>query len=347
MRILLTGVAGFIGSHLAERLLAEGHEVVGLDSFDSFLYDAQTKRRNVALLEGRDRFRLVRGDIVNARLLKELTTGMDVVAHLAALAGVRPSIADPARYVRTNVEGTLQVLEACRAADVKRLVFASSSSVYGVRGGRPAAFVEDDPCLQPASPYAATKRAGELLCSTYRDLFGIGCVQLRFFTVYGPRQRPEMAIHQFTRAIATGQTVTLFGDGSSARDYTYIDDIIDGTYAACLEVRPGQSAVYNLGGSRTTTLLDLVDLIGRALGKKPDVAFKPDQPGDVPLTYADVTRAGRALGYAPRVAVEEGIRRFVAWYQADAAGSKVAVKTPGRRVRTESAARAQESLIGG
>jgi UDP-glucuronate 4-epimerase len=345
MKILVTGVAGFIGSHLAERLLAEGHEVVGLDSFDSFLYDAETKQRNVAALGGHAAFRLVRGDILHARLLKELATGVDVVAHLAALAGVRPSIADPARYVRTNVEGTVQVLEACRAARVQRLVFASSSSVYGAREGTRSAFVEDDPCRHPASPYAATKRAGELLCSTYRDLFGIGSAQLRFFTVYGPRQRPEMAIHQFTRWIDGGRTVTLFGDGSSARDYTFIDDIIDGTYAACLRVQPGESAVYNLGGSRTTTLLELVDLIGRSLGKAPDVRFEPDQPGDVPITYADVTRAGRALGYAPRVPIDEGIRRFVAWYQADAAGSEGAA-APTYRERA-AAAPSEESVIGG
>ena len=321
MKILVTGVAGFIGSHLAERLLAEGHEVVGLDSFDAFLYDASTKRRNVAGLDGRPGFRLVRGDILHPRLVRELAAGVDVVAHLAALAGVRPSLTDPARYVRTNVEGTVQVLEACRSAGVRRLVFASSSSVYGARAGAAAAFREDDPCLQPASPYAATKRAGELLCSTYRDLYGLGSLQLRFFTVYGPRQRPEMAIHQFTRTIEAGETVTLFGDGSSARDYTYIDDIIDGAAAACSTVEPGRSEILNLGGSRTTTLLGLVGLIGEALGRRPIVQFRPDQPGDVPVTFADVTRARRALGYAPRVPIEEGIRRFVDWFRADAAAT--------------------------
>lgn len=318
MKVLLTGTAGFIGSHLAERLLAEGHEVVGLDSFDSFLYDAETKERNAALLAGRPRFRLVRRDILDGGLLKRLAAGVDVVVHLAALAGVRPSIADPPRYVRTNVEGTINVLEACRAAGVKRLVFASSSSVYGVRG-KSVAFVEDDPCLEPASPYAATKRTGELLCSTYRDLFGIGSAQLRFFTVYGPRQRPEMAIHMFTRLIASGESLSVFGSGASARDYTYIDDIIDGTYAAILRVQPDESTIYNLGGSRTTTLLRLIELIGEALGKEPILAFKPDQPGDVPVTYANVTRARRDLGYEPKVPIEEGIRRFVAWYRANPA----------------------------
>jgi UDP-glucuronate 4-epimerase len=178
--------------------------------------------------------------------------------------------------------------------------------------------VEDDPCLQPASPYAATKRAGELLYSSYRDLFGIGSAQLRFFTVYGPRQRPEMAIHLFTRLIAAGETVSLFGDGSSARDYTYVDDIVEGTYRACLKVRPGESTIYNLGGSRTTTLVRLVELIGEALGRRPILEFRPDQPGDVPITYADITRAGRDLGYDPRVPIEDGIGRFVQWYRARA-----------------------------
>lgn len=318
MKVLLTGAAGFIGSHLAERLLDEGHQVVGVDCFDSFLYDAEAKERNAALLDGRPRFRLVRGNVCDGDLLRELAAGVDLVAHLAALAGVRPSIADPPRYVRANVEGTMHVLEACRRAGVRRLVFASSSSVYGARGDHRAAFVEDDPCLEPASPYAATKRAGELLCSTYARLHGIGSAQLRYFTVYGPRQRPEMAIHLFTRLIDGGQTVSLFGDGSSARDYTYIDDVIDGTYAACLRVRPGQSAVYNLGGSRTTTLLQLVRLIADALGREPVLEFKPDQPGDVPMTHADIARARRELGYEPRVPIEEGIPRFVAWYRGHA-----------------------------
>lgn len=314
-RILLTGAAGFIGSHLAERLVAGGHEVIGLDAFDAFLYPAAVKERNVAGLADRPGFRLMRGDLLDAALCAELAAGCDRVVHLAALAGVRPSIAEPARYARTNVEGTVNLLEACRAAGVRRFAFASSSSVYGARGVASAAFSEDDPCLAPASPYAATKRAGELVCRTYRDLHGIGVTALRFFTVYGPRQRPEMAIHKFTRALAAGKAVTLYGDGSTARDYTYIDDIIDGTVAASLAVEPGDYRIYNLGGSRTTTLRRLVELIGAALGVSPRVEHEPDQPGDVPLTYADVTRAGRDLGYAPRVDIEEGIRRFVAWYR--------------------------------
>jgi UDP-glucuronate 4-epimerase len=239
--------------------------------------------------------------------------------HLAALAGVRPSIQEPPRYARTNVEGTIHVFEAARAASIQRVVFASSSSVYGARPGVVEAFREDDPCLAPASPYAATKRAGELLASTYRDLYGMGISSLRFFTVYGPRQRPEMAIAKFTRAIAAGEPVTLFGDGTSARDYTFIDDIIDGTVAATLGVKPGALEIYNLGGSRTTTLARLVELIGGALGVTPKIRWQPDQPGDVPITFADVAKAGRDLGYAPKIPIEEGVRRYVEWFRARAA----------------------------
>ncbi len=316
MKILLTGAAGFIGSHTAERLLQRGHEVVGLDSFDAFLYDAESKERNAAAVSGRPGFRLVRGDICDRPLVDELCRGQDLVVHIAALAGVRPSIQDPPRYARVNVEGTVNVLEGCRAAGIKRLVFASSSSVYGARGMAAAAFREDDPCLRPASPYAATKRAGELIAHTYRDLFGIGVASLRFFTVYGPRQRPEMAIHKFTRAIAAGRPVTLYGNGESARDYTWIDDVIDGVEAACDWLRPGAYEIFNLGGAHTTTLRRLVELIAAALGATPQVRWEPDQPGDVPITFADVAKSGRILGYAPRVPIEEGIGRFVEWFRA-------------------------------
>jgi UDP-glucuronate 4-epimerase len=318
MRVVLTGAAGFIGSHLAERLLAEGHEVLGFDAFDSYLYDAATKERNAASLAARRGFRLIRADLNDAAAMTGACEGADLVVHLAALAGVRPSLAQPLRYVQANLGGTTTVLEACRRVGPKRLVFASSSSVYGARSVADVPFRESDPCLTPASPYAATKRSGELLCSTYRDLFGIGVSSLRFFTVYGPRQRPEMAIHKFTRAIASGQPVTLFGDGSTARDYTYIDDIIDGVVAACHKVAPGDFTIYNLGGSRTTTLRRLVELISSALGRAAEVRWEPDQPGDVPITYADVSLAARDLGYAPKIGIEEGIERFVAWYREQA-----------------------------
>jgi UDP-glucuronate 4-epimerase len=313
-RILVTGAAGFIGSQLSERLIAAGDEVTGLDAFDTTLYDAATKERNLRQLSAAPGFRLVRGDILDAALVEGLVKGHDLVVHLAALAGVRPSLRQPARYQRVNVEGTANVLEACRAAGVSRVVFASSSSVYGAREDG-AAFREDDPCVAPASPYAASKRAGELLCSLYRDLFGIGVSALRFFTVYGPRQRADMAIHKFTRALSSGRPVTLFGD--AARDYTYIDDILDGTLAACRAVTPGRFAIYNLGGTRVVRLTELVAHIAAALGVTVEILRAPPQPGDVPLTRADVTRARKELGYEPRVSLEEGIRRYVAWTRSE------------------------------
>ena len=314
-KILLTGAAGFIGSHLAERLVAAGDEVVGLDSFDTTLYDAATKERHLRNLQGAPGFRLVRGDILDVALLLDLARDQDVVVHLAALAGVRPSLRQPARYARVNIEGTVNVLEACRANGVRRVVFASSSSVYGART-TPMAFREDDPCVAPASPYAATKRAGELVCSNYRDLHGIGVSALRFFTVYGPRQRADMAIHRFTHALAAGRPVTLYGE--SARDYTYIDDILDGTVAACRAVQPGQFTVYNLGGTRVVGLTELVAHIASALGVTVEILRAPPQPGDVPLTFADIGRASRELSYAPRVTLEDGLRRYVAWMRFEA-----------------------------
>ena len=318
MRVLVTGAAGFIGSHLAARLLGRGHVVVGLDNFDPF-YDPALKERNAAALADYAGFTLVRGDIRHEGLVGGLlgrAPGCESVVHLAALAGVRPSIAQPLRYAAVNVTGTLTLLEACRAAGLKRFVFASSSSVYGAHSAVP--FRESDPAVRPASPYAATKRAGELCCSSYTDLFGLDTCALRFFTVYGPRQRPEMAIHKFARLIAAGRPVPFFGDGRSARDYTFIDDIIDGVVAAVERQPPGHT-VYNLGGSRTTTLARLVELVAAALGKEAILDRQPDQPGDVPITYADVTQAGRDLGYAPKVPIEEGIARFVEWFRAQPA----------------------------
>ena len=311
MKLLVTGAAGFIGSYLTARALDEGHEVVGLDNFDETLYDRATHEANARTLDGRARFRLVEGDLLDAHLVRDVVRGCDVVVHLAALAGVRPSLAQPARYMRVNVEGTTNVFEACVAAGVKRVAFASSSSVYGARSDIP--FREADAALEPASPYAASKRMGELLASTYRDRHGLGITSLRFFTVYGPRQRPEMAIAHFARQILAGQPITLFGDGTSARDYTFIDDIVDGTWAAAQRVKPGDLTIYNLGGTRTTTLARLVELIAAALGKEPVIQRAPDQPGDVPITCADVSRAAADLGYAPRVPIEDGIARVAAW----------------------------------
>ena len=323
MRILLTGAAGFIGSSLAERLRARGDAVVGLDNFDETLYSREVKARNLRGLLADPGFRFVEGDFLDEGLCDRLVGERpDVIVHLGALAGVRPSIQQPKRYQRVNIEGTLNLLEAARAHGVLRFVFASSSSVYGARSlERAVAFREDDPAVRPASPYAATKRAGELLCSNYSDLFGIATPSLRFFTVYGPRQRPEMAIHKFTRLIEDGRPVPFFGDGSTARDYTFIDDILDGVVASIDRSadfgRDGGALhrVYNLGGSRTTTLARLVELIEAALGKRAILDRQPDQPGDVPVTFADVTRAAADLDYAPRVPIEEGITRFVRWFR--------------------------------
>lgn len=313
MHILLSGVAGFIGSHLAERLLAEGHTIVGLDDFNDF-YDPARKRRNLAQILNRDTFRLVEGDILDYPLLGKLFAedSFDAIIHLAARAGVRHSIREPLLYQEVNCRGTNNLLEMARQHGVGLFLFASSSSVYGANKKTP--FAEDDPVDCPVSPYAATKKAGELLCYAYHHLFGLSVSCLRFFTVYGPRQRPDMAIHKFTRLIDAGQKVPMFGDGTSRRDYTFITDIIDGVVAALERCRG--YAIYNLGESRTVELRYLVSLISAALGKEALVEHLPEQPGDVPVTYADISRAQSALDYAPKVPIEEGIERFVAWYQA-------------------------------
>jgi UDP-glucuronate 4-epimerase len=320
MKVLVTGAAGFIGSHLVERLLREGCRVIGLDSFDTYVYDAETKRRNLREIGAHDHFRFVEGNILDEGLIASLVNGVDLVAHLAALAGVRPSILAPQKYIHTNIQGTLTLLNACREADVKRMLYASTSSVYGARSPEDVPFRESDPCVHPASPYAASKRSAELFCSNYRDLYGIGIFAVRYFTVYGPRQRPEMAIHKFTRLIANDRPVTLYGDGSSARDYTYIDDIVDGSWRACQRVLPGAFEIYNLGGSKTTTLKDLVDKISQRLAREPRLQFEPDQPGDVPITYADVSKSERDLGYRPLVPIDEGLDCFVSWYKRRAGG---------------------------
>jgi UDP-glucuronate 4-epimerase len=315
MRIVVTGAAGFIGSHTCERLVARGHDVVGIDSFDGYLYPAELKRRNASELAGLARFALVEADICDRdAMAAAITADVDVVCHLAALAGVRPSLAEPLRYLRTNIEGTGVIVERMRALGKQRLVFASSSSVYGAkRGTEVAAFREDDPCLTPASPYAATKRMNELQLSAYRDLFGIGVFALRFFTVYGPRQRADMAIAKFTRSIADGKPITLYGDGSSRRDYTFIDDIVSGTVAAVERVQPGAYEIFNLGGTQTISLAELVSIIERIVGREALIDRQPDQPGDVPITYANIDRARAALGYQPTTRPEAGIARYWDW----------------------------------
>jgi UDP-glucuronate 4-epimerase len=318
MHILLTGAAGFIGSHLAERLCARGDRVTGFDNFDPF-YPREVKEQNLAALQKHASFQLVEGDLTDPHDVNQaldVAGGVDVVVHLAGLAGVRPSIANPGRYWNVNVNGTLQLFRACQTRDLKRLVFASSSSVYGLDSAVP--FNERDACNRPLSPYAATKRAGELMAFNQHYLWGASTTCLRFFTVYGPRQRPDLAIHKFTRLIAAGLPIQLYGDGSTSRDYTWIDDIVDGICAAIdQQVREARSAyrVYNLGGSHPTTLKELVHKISAGLGKPAIIDWKPEQPGDMKHTLADVALAQAELGYSPRVSIDAGLSRFVAWWR--------------------------------
>jgi len=311
MNILVTGGAGFIGSHLVERLLAEGHRVVCLDNFDDF-YDPALKRRNLAQAIKQPGFRLVEGDLRDEGGLKKIFAGekLDLVAHLAAKAGVRPSVENPALYVDVNLRGTVYLLEACKSHAVRRFIFASSSSVYGNSSRVP--FSEEDPVNTPISPYAATKKAGELLCHTYHHLYGMDIACLRYFTVYGPRQRPEMAIHHFTRSVHEGKKISLFGDGSSRRDYTYIDDAVGGTLGAFRREHGFQ--VYNIGESQTITLAELIRAIEEQVGKKAIIEHLPEQPGDVKLTYAEIGKARERLGYNPQTKIREGLGRFVRWF---------------------------------
>jgi UDP-glucuronate 4-epimerase len=311
MKVLVTGGAGFIGSHLVERLLAEEHRVVCLDNFDEF-YNPALKRRNLARALKDPGFRLVEGDLRDGGGLDKIFAGekFDLVAHLAARAGVRPSVENPALYVDVNLRGTVYLLEACKKHAVRRFIFASSSSVYGNSSRVP--FSEEDPVNTPISPYAATKKAGELLCHTYHHLYGMDVACLRFFTVYGPRQRPEMAIHHFTRSIFEGKKISLFGDGSSRRDYTYIDDAVGGTLGAFRREHGFQ--VYNIGESQTITLAELIAAIEEQVGKKAIIERLPEQPGDVKLTYAEIGKARERLGYNPQTKIREGLARFVQWY---------------------------------
>jgi len=306
----VTGGAGFIGSTLADRLLDEGCRVVVLDNFDDF-YATSAKRRNIEAAVRHADYRLVEGDIRDTRCLDEIFRAerFDTVVHLAARAGVRPSIQQPELYSSVNLVGTTCVLEACRRHRVARFVFGSSSSVYGNNSKVP--FSEDDPVDRPISPYGATKKAGEVLCHAHHHLFGIQVACLRFFTVYGPRQRPEMAIHKFARLLASGQEVEQYGDGSSARDYTYVDDIVDGIVKAIRSCSGYH--VWNLGGSQTTTLETLVAKLARKLDVEPRVVRLPRQAGDVERTWADVSRAGRELGWSARTDIDRGLDQFLDW----------------------------------
>ena len=328
--ILLTGAAGFIGSNLAERLLTEGATVVGVDNFDPF-YDPAEKRGNLARAMRNDRFRLVTADCADLPRLRDQLGDLvpDAIVHLAAKAGVRPSIADPVAYARSNLLATQAVLELAREREVQRIVFGSSSSVYGNNEKVP--FSEDDPVDRPISPYAATKRAGELLCHAHHHLHDASILALRFFTVYGPRQRPDLAIRKFTRLLSRGEPVPMFGDGSTERDYTWIDDIVDGVVAAVDRTRdaPREFEIVNLGGSRTTRLDRLIELIAQALDIEPEIRRLPMQPGDVRRTYADVEKAHRLLGYSPATPIEEGIPRFVRWFtRSETAGTPDADTPP-------------------
>ena len=314
MTILVTGAAGFIGSHLCDRLLGDGHTVVGLDNFDPF-YPREVKEQNVAEARKSPRFTLVETDIRNGvgmeAAFAEVGLGsFDAIAHLAARAGIRPSIEDPVGYQLTNLMGTQNVLEFARKKGVKQFVFASSSSVYGVNPNVP--WREDDHVLMPISPYASSKVSGELLGHVYSHLYGMRFVALRFFTVYGPRQRPDLAIHKFARLMLARRPLPFYGDGSTRRDYTYVDDIVHGILGA-LQYSATPYEVINLGNNHTVSLGELVAGLERALGRKAVIDCRPEQPGDVPQTWADVTKAGRLFGYAPTTELGDGLVKFANW----------------------------------
>ncbi|HXI61877.1 MAG TPA: GDP-mannose 4,6-dehydratase [Pyrinomonadaceae bacterium] len=312
--ILITGGAGFIGSHLVNRLLSEGGwQITVVDDFNDF-YDPAIKRAAVAPHLSNPDFKLIEADIRNYEALTRAFAGssFDCIVHLAARAGVRPSLTDPQLYVETNINGTLNLLELARAHHVRQFVFGSSSSVYGTNAKVP--FSEDDPIVNPISPYAATKAAGELLSHTYSHLYGMRVVCLRFFTVYGARQRPDLAIHKFAKLISAGKPIPVFGDGTTRRDYTYIDDVIAGVRAA-IDYDASKYEIINLGESRTVELRELISLLEKALGKKAQIDREPMQPGDVPQTFADIAKARRLLNYNPQTQIEDGINKFVEWFQ--------------------------------
>lgn len=337
MNVVVTGGAGFVGGHLCRRLLERGDAVWAVDNFDPF-YDPRIKRRAVQSLAAHEGFHLVEADVCDpdgvARALAAAGAGrVDAVVHLAARAGVRPSIQQPLLYSRVNVEGTAGVLALSRGLGDAPVVFGSSSSVYG--NTAPVPFREDDPVAAPISPYAATKRAGELLCHAHHHLYGTSVVALRFFTVYGPRQRPDLAIHKFARLIAAGEAIPFFGDGSTRRDYTWVDDIVQGIEGALVLAcaGPGTFEIVNLGESQTVSLARLVELLGDALGVEPRLDRQPAQPGDVERTCADVTKARRLLGYQPRVSIEEGIPRFVEWFREEGERRELPELAVSRHVR--------------
>src|ERR1051325_4642990 len=311
---LVTGGAGFIGSHLVDRLLAKNIDPISVvDAFNDF-YNPAIKRDNIREHQKDPRYSIHEVDIRDRAALEQVfnENNFDCVVHLAARAGVRPSLSEPQLYTETNINGTLNLLEFARRHDVKQFVFGSSSSVYGINAKVP--FTEDDPIRQPISPYAATKGAGELLCHTYSHLYALRCVCLRFFTVYGPRQRPDLAIHKFAKLISQHKPIPVFGDRSTRRDYTYIDDIIDGVTAA-IDYDQSNYEVINLGESRTVELRELISLLEKELDTHAIIERQPPQPGDVPQTFADVSHARALLNYNPKTQIEEGLRRFVEWFR--------------------------------
>ena len=316
--VLLTGGAGFIGSHVAEALLRQGAELTIVDNLDDF-YSPDQKRSNLEEIRRAGNFQFVQADICDPEPLRKLLGGMrcDVLIHLAARAGVRPSLEQPRLYERVNVAGTLNLLDLCREFGVSKVLFGSSSSVYGASSHIP--FSEGQTDLRPISPYAATKIAGELLCYTYAHLYRLSVICLRFFTVYGPRQRPDLAIHKFTSQIESGKPIRLYGDGNSGRDYTYVDDIVAGLLSALEYISRDGTAlfeVFNLGNSHPVKLAEMVAALERATGRRATYSHEPDQPGDVPLTWADISKASRLLGYKPATSLDEGLQRFVSWYRA-------------------------------
>lgn len=321
--ILVTGGAGFIGSHLCERLLLEGNKVVIIDNFNEF-YDPQIKRNNIIEIKNTmknnsidiNKLELCEGDFRDIEFLNKLFDNNDIhiVVHLAAMAGVRPSIENPQLYYDVNITGTLNLLEQCRRKNIKKFVFASSSSVYGNNEKVP--FSETDIVDNPISPYAATKKSGELMCHTYYHLFDMSIAALRFFTVYGPRQRPDLAIHKFTHLIKNNESIPFFGDGSTSRDYTYIDDIVDGIVKSMKWVEKNEKAydVFNIGGDKTVSLKEMVETIETTLGIDAKINKLPMQPGDVNRTCADISHSNEILGYSPKTTFKQGIEKFVEWY---------------------------------
>lgn len=323
LNVLVTGGAGFIGSHLCERLLETGHAVIVVDNFDEF-YDPANKRRNIAGMLWHPDFRLIEADIRDPEVIERQLAGgapIDMIVHLAARAGVRPSIEEPLLYSQVNLDGTVAMLELARRLGIRGFVFGSSSSVYGNTEVVP--FIETDPVEFPISPYAATKRAGELLCHTYHHLYGLSVVCLRFFTVFGPRQRPDLAIHKFARLMSEGRPVPMFGDGTTERDYTYVDDIlqgIEGAIAYCAGEVP-VFEIVNLGESDTTSLSRLIELLAAGLNVEPEIERHPLQPGDVERTYANIDKARELFGYQPTTGVDVGISRFIEWFTAHPANA--------------------------